>query len=479
MVQAGDAEGYITRGVSFTFDPTPAQERLLRSYCGSARVAHNWAIAQVKENLSVRSTEREAGVAEADLTPSLSWSKYSLERSFTTVKRTAVPWWQEVSMHALRSGITQAAEGLANFSASKKGARKGRPVGFPHFKSRNRSTPTISFVELNHQLSWLREDRHAVRLMLPQSSPDRELRRRVKHLAWIHTIESIRRLSTLIERGRVRIQKVTISYRDGRWKASFSVRYLTGLPDRKPSPRGPKITGVVGLDTGVTHLATLSVPIEGVTDQYGHIANSRHLEGQLAKLAKLDRALARTQPGSNNRVKLRRSRARLHGQIAKTRDLALRAVTNSLLDRVDTLAIEDLAIRGMQTKRRRLGRSLADASLGELRRQLTYKAADRGVTLVIVDRFYPSSKTCSSCGSVKAKLDLSVRISECDTCSLVLDRDVNAAINIAREGTRLLEQQLIERPDMQHVAGLRPETKNADPRQPKTTRAHGQVAAVA
>jgi putative transposase len=479
MAQTGEADSYITRGISFSLDPTPAQERLLRSYCGSVRVAHNWAISQVKENLTLRSNERAAGVAEADLAPSLSWSKYSLEKSFTTAKRTAAPWWQEVSMHAFRSGITQAADGLANFSASKKGTRAGRPVGFPHFKSRARSTPTISFVEINHQLSWFRPDRHAIRLMLPQSSPDPDLRRRREHLAWIHTIESTRRLYTLVERGRARIQKVTISYRSGRWQVSFSVRCLVGLPARKPGPRGPKIAGVVGLDAGVSHLATLSVPIPGVTNEDGHIANPRHLEGQLEKLAKLDRALARTQPGSNNRVKVRRRRARLHGRIAKTRDLALHATTNALLDRVEVLAIEDLALAGMQTKKRHLGRSLADASLGELRRQLTYKAADRGVALVAVDRFYPSSKICSSCGSVKAKLDLGVRIYECDTCSLVLDRDANAAINIAREGTRLLEQQRIEGLDMQHVAGLRPETRNADPRQRKTTRVHALVAAVA
>ena len=114
-------------------------------------------------------------------------------------------------------------------------------------------------------------------------------------------------------------------------------------------------------------------------------------------------------------------------------------MTNALLSRMEVLAIENLSISGVQTKRRRLGRSLADASLGELRRQITSKAADRGVTLVTVDRFSPSSKTCSTCGSVKAKLDLRVRVYECDTCELVLDRDRNAALNVAREGTRLLE----------------------------------------
>jgi putative transposase len=203
--------------------------------------------------------------------------------------------------------------------------------------------------------------------------------------------------------------------------------------------------------------------------QAGHIANPRHLESQLENLAKLDRALARAQPGSNNRAKLRRRRARLHGRIAKSRDLALHAVTNALLDRVEVLAVEDLSLVGMHTKKRHLGRSLADASLGVLRRQLTYKAADRGVVLVVVNRFYPSSKTCSCCGSAKAKLDLGVRIYECSTCRLVLDRDVNAAINIAQEGTRLLAQGSTEGQD---VAGLRPETRNADPRQHKTTGAH-------
>jgi putative transposase len=255
---------------------------------------------------------------------------------------------------------------------------------------------------------------------------------------------------------------VTIAYRGGRWKASFSVRDLTGLPTRKPGRLGPKVAGAVGLDAGVSHLATLSVPIGGVTDRYGHIPNPRHLEGQLTKLAKLDRALARTQPGSHNRVKLRRRRGRLHGRIAKIRDLALHATTYALLDRVEVLAIEDLSIPGMQTKKRSLGRSLADASLGELRRQLTYKAADRGVTLVAVDRFHPSSNICSSCGSAKAKLDLSMRIYECDICSLILDRDVNAAINIGREATRLLERPGIDDHVnyKQHVAGLRPETRN-------------------
>ncbi|MDQ3107148.1 MAG: zinc ribbon domain-containing protein [Actinomycetota bacterium] len=141
------------------------------------------------------------------------------------------------------------------------------------------------------------------------------------------------------------------------------------------------------------------------------------------------------------------------------------------------VAIEDLNVAGMTNRKRRLGRVLADASLGELRRQLTYKTADRGTTLVAVGRFYPSSKTCSTCGLAKAKLALSERTFVCDGgCGMSLDRDVNAARNIARAATRLLDQQA----DQHHtVAGLRPETRNAVPRPRKTSPASAGLAAVA
>ena len=133
------------------------------------------------------------------------------------------------------------------------------------------------------------------------------------------------------------------------------------------------------------------------------------------------------------------------------------------------VAIEDLNVAGMANRKRHLGRALADVSPAELRRQLTYKMADRGTTLVVVDRFFPSSKTCSACGAVRAKLPLSVRVFECSTCGATLDRDVNASLNIEAEGRRLLTAALdaVSRTKLD-VAGLRPETRNADPRTERT-----------
>jgi putative transposase len=465
---------YVTRAVVFNLDVSPAQEQLLTSYAGSRRRAYNWALDEVRANLKTRAAERATGVAEEDLTPSLSWSAFSLNKAFNATKEDVAPWWREVSMHAFRSGIADAAAALKNFSDSKKGIRTGRRVGFPTIKTRNRSIPSISFIEINHQLSWLHADRHHVRLMLPQASPDPNVRRRAKNLAWIHTTESTRRLYRLVEDGRARIQKVTIANRGGRWQVAFSVRHLTGLPARRPVAQAKRRDGTVGLDAGLVHLATLDRVVHGLTDHAGHVANPRVLEAQLSKLAKIDRALSRTEKHSKNRAKLRRRRARLHGRIAKTRALYLHRLTNALVDRFDSVAIEDLNLAAMGSRKGHLGRSVADASLGELRRQLTYKCADRGTTLVEVDRFYPSSKTCSCCGAVRAKLPRNARVFECESCGVSLDRDVNAARNIAQEGARLLLGHT-----EQDVAGLRPETQNADPRSRQTGRAQALPAAAA
>ena len=459
----------------FTLNTSPAEERLLWSYWGAARKAHNWVISLVKDNLAVRKAQRAAGVPEDRLTPALSWSARSLSKRWNEVKGAEAPWWPEVSMHAFRSGVISAAAALENWHGSKTGKRKGRRVEFPRFKSKRRSTPSVSFVEINHQLSWLHPDRHHVRLMLPQSSPDPDLARRRHLVGWLHTIESTRDLYRLVESGEATIQKLTISYRGGRWRAAFQVRYRKA----PAAPPAKRLGVLVGVDVGIRYLATLSVPVEGVTDDEGHVANPHVLEAQLERLKKLDRQVARSQPGSKSRRRLLRRRARLHGRVAQTRALHLHRLSAALADGFDAVAVEDLNLQGMANRNRHLGRRLAEAGLGELRRQLDYKTADRGHQLVAVGRFYPSSKTCSACGTVKAKLPLWERIFICDDCGTTLDRDVNAARSIAREAHRLLGQHREVRQGLQDQydgAGLRPETANAAPRPGKTADAPADAA---
>jgi hypothetical protein len=139
---------------------------------------------------------------------------------------------------------------------------------------------------------------------------------------------------------------------------------------------------------------------------------------------------------------------------------------------------EDLNVAGMANRHRHLGRRLADAGLGELRRQLAYKTFDRGHRLVAVDRFFPSSKTCSDCGAVKAKLPLWERVFVCDDCGARLDRDINAARGIAREAVRLLgeHQHHDNQQEEKDGTGLRPDSENAAPRPCKTSDAKAEVA---
>jgi putative transposase len=364
--------------------------------------------------------------------------------------------------------VNNATVALKNLSESKSGVRRGRSVGFPKFKNR-RSKFSVTFTETGTQAGWFTEDSHHVRLVLPRFATDPRITRRREQLQWLHTTESLGRLKKKVASGEWRIQSVTISFTGGRWQASFSVRQLV-TPTLVPR----KMLGtLVGVDLGVTHLATLSVPVPGVSDENGQVANPRHLDAELARLARINRQLSRCVKGSKNRAKLQKRRQLLFGRITRTRDLHLHRLSATLAGSFETLVLEDLNVAGMVQKSRQgtthaLSRSILDAGFHELRRQLTYKAKDRGHQVITVDRFYPSSKLCSHCGETKAKFALSERLFECSTCGTRLDRDINAARNIHREGLRLLGNEGT-------VAGHQPETLNADPRDQKTTapRCHG------
>ena len=220
--------------------------------------------------------------------------------------------------------------------------------------------------------------------------------------------------------------RVSVSRRAGCWYASLTVERE---PVAKPAPKG----GVVGVDLGVKNLATLS---DGTV-----IPNPRALGASLKTLRKAQQALSRKVKGSVRREKARERVARLHARVADVRADAINKATTMIARSYNTVCIEDLNVAGM-VKNRHLARSVSDAALGEFRRQLEYKTARSGAVLRVVDRWFPSSKTCSNCGTVKAKLPLSERTFNCDDCGLSLDRDLNAAINI-------------------QVAGSAPETLNA------------------
>ncbi|MFE5701258.1 RNA-guided endonuclease InsQ/TnpB family protein [Rhodococcus koreensis] len=186
----------------------------------------------------------------------------------------------------------------------------------------------------------------------------------------------------------------------------------------------PSTDRVVGLDAGITSLYTLSTGEK--------IPNPRHERTDRERLAKAQRMLARKEKGSRNRAKARLKVAKIHGRIADRRRDYLHKLSTRLVRENQVIAVEDLSVRNM-VKNRSLSRAISDAGWSEFRSMLEYKAEWYGRRVVAVDRFHPSSKTCSVCGEVAGAMPLDVREWTC-RCGVVHDRDVNAARNILAVG---------------------------------------------
>jgi len=212
---------------------------------------------------------------------------------------------------------------------------------------------------------------------------------------------------------------VSIRLRSGKWFASFLIETpeerLPNSTTREPS---------VGVDFGLKSLAVLS------TGEV--IANPKPLHCKLRLLQRRQRQLSRKQRGSHRREIARRKVARLHKKIADTRSQAQHRLTKMLVTRFSRIVIEDLNISGMK-QNRRLSRSVSDVGFGALRRQLEYKSKWQEVDLIIADRFFASTKTCSSCGAIR-EIRLSERIFACPQCGLSISRDLNAAKNLNQFG---------------------------------------------
>jgi putative transposase len=413
----------VVQAYRFALDPTPRQVRDLTRHAGAARVAFNWGLARVKANLDQRGAERSYGIAEADLTPPVGWSLYAMRKDWNQTKAQVAPWWAECSKEAYNTGLDQLARALNNWAESKNGKRKGRQVGFPRFKSRRKHAPSVRFTTGTIRLE---DDCHHVTL---------------PRLGTIKTHESTRKLHRRITDGRTRILSATVRAEAGRWFVSFTVE----VQRAKRAPA--RSDAAVGVDLGIKTLAVFS-------DGRPAATNPKHYEAARRKLARLSRAASRRQGPdrrtgarpSNRWRKANAARNRVHYRVTNLRRDAIHKLTTALAREYATIVVEDLNVAGM-VKNRGLARAICDAGFGEIRRQLAYKTTWNGGTLIIADRWYPSSKRCSGCGVVKTKLRLSERVFTCTECGLVLDRDANAARNLA---------SLVKHV----VAGSGPETQN-------------------
>lgn len=202
---------------------------------------------------------------------------------------------------------------------------------------------------------------------------------------------------------------------DGRWFVAFAVDV--------DAPTAPEPTGqVVGVDLGLTDFAVLSTG--------ERIAHPKHMERRERRLKRYQRMMARKKKGSANRAKAKRKVARAHSRVRDARRDFLHQESTKLVRRFDAIAVEDLAVANM-VRNRSLAKAISRTGWAEFRTLLTYKAHRDGRTIAVVDRWYPSSKTCSTCGHLLATLSLKTRHWTCPSCGTRHDRDINAAKNIA------------------------------------------------
>jgi putative transposase len=380
----------VLQAYQFALDPTPRKRGNLASHAGAALFAYNWGLELVKSRLDQRCAGQDV---------EMPWTLPELRREWNLAKHQVAPWWQQNSKESYNSGLDALARALRNWSDSRNGRRKSRPMGFPRRKTKRRSRAACRFTT------------GAIRVL-----PDRK-HVQLPRIGVVKTHESTRKLARRLEQGTAHILAATITRRADRWYVSFTVEVERAIP---PSNRKPR---AVGVDVGVRHLAVLST---GAV-----IPNPRALEHSLRKLRRLNRELARREPASRRRSHTRRRLARVHARTANLRRDALHKLTTRLATEHGTVVVEQLNVAGM-LRNRRLARAVADTGLAELRRQLGYKTIWYGAALVMADRFFPSSKTCSACGWVKAKLTLAERTFTCEVCGLRIDRDLNAARNLAK-----------------------------------------------
>ncbi|MEB3033406.1 RNA-guided endonuclease InsQ/TnpB family protein [[Mycobacterium] nativiensis] len=427
---AGDVQ---MRAYRLALDPTTGQLDALQRHAGAARWAFNHALAAKRLADQQRTAAiRELVEAGTDLEQARRQitvkvpGKAPIQKAWNQIKgdsRSGVegicPWWHEVSTYAFQSAFADADTAWQNWWASRTGRRAGKRVGQPRFKRKHRCRDSF---RIHHDVKR------------PTIRPDGYRRLIVPRLGSIRLHATAKPLCRAIGRGAV-IQSVTIVRGGHHWYASVLVKDPT--PTRRAPTRRQRVAGTVGVDLGVNALAALST---------GEIIdNPRHLRTARKRLLKTQRALSRTSKGSARRRRCAAILGRRHHEVSERRATTLHALTKRLTTQFETVAIEDLNVTGMTASARGtieqpgrnvrakagLNRSILDVSPGELRRQLTYKTSWYGSTVAVCDRWYPSSKTCSNCGTVKLKLALSERVFHCAACGLVLNRDVNAARCIA------------------------------------------------
>jgi putative transposase len=371
----------VLRGYKTELDLTNEQRTACLKHAGASRFAYNWGLARSQE--VYRSTGKRLSPAQ-------------LHKELNALKQTDFPWMYEVSKCAPQEALRDLDKAYKNFfrrvELKKQGKWKGK-LGFPRPKKRSKAIGSFRLTGSIHV--------EARAVQLPRFGRLR-----------LHEHGFIPRDAKILS--------ATVSEQAGRWFVSIQV-------EEDVAPPLPTATTAIGIDLGIKTLATLS---DGTI-----FDNPRPAKHAQKRLRRLERQKSRRKKGGKNRKKTCHKLAHQHARVANIRKDAAHKLTSSVCKNHALVALEDLNTAGM-LKNHCLAGAVSDSNFGEIKRQLLYKAKREGTVLVLIDRFHPSSKTCSCCGWINEELTLADRVFVCLDCGSVADRDYNAAKNIVAEALR-------------------------------------------
>jgi len=367
----------ILRAFKTELDLNNAQQTACLRHAGAARFAFNWGL-----SCKIAAYENGQKVPTA----------IDLHRELNALKKTDYPWMYAVSKCAPQEALRNLENAYAKFFRRLKEKKAGKNVkaGFPRFKSRKTGPGSFRLTGAIHI--------YQKAVKLPRLGILRLKERGYLPVSGCHILSA------------------TVSEKAGRWFVSLQVEM--DIPD--PNHAGKPAAGV---DLGINRMAQVS---DGT-----RFENPRSLKSALTKLKRLQRVVSRRQKGSANRKKAVKQLAKTHFRVANIRKEALHQATTMLTKTKSVIVLEDLNVSGM-LKNHHLAQAIADVGMSEFRRQLEYKGEWYGCKILIADRYYPSTKRCSKCGQVKPVMGLGERKYQCENCGLVIDRDLNAAVNLAQ-----------------------------------------------
>jgi putative transposase len=417
----------------FCLDPTVEQYQVLARHAGASRFAFNQCLQMVKTASTQRRTAPDKRVP---------WTGFDLINAFNSWKKTAdagrviavgtdgsakvvvtgLAWRTTVCQQVFEEAAVDLSRGLQAWWDARSAKRNGKPVGFPRFKRRTGSL--LSF-RLRNKHSKSRSS--AIRL----GDNNRPRSVTLPGIGQIKVRDDTRRLRRMLDHGRAKICYATVTHRCGRWWVSLNVEAADLHPARQhPLRPDNDRVGWVGVDRG---LSTFLVAARADGTEVARIGDApKALAVGMKQQRRLAKSLSRKKKGSCNRKKAAARLGRHHSNVANIRRSFLHRVSNEMVKTHDRLVLENLNVQGMMGNHR-LARAISDAGWGDFARLVKYKQAWRGGKILEADRWFPSTRLCPQCGTINREMTLANRVFAC-SCGYSTDRDLNAAINLARWG---------------------------------------------